>query len=149
MSVKLPLVLETIHIHSSRNLTGRNTSGVAASWSMGRSAVSRLLQCCGITRGEKTHSEGPKTINIFIGFLFFVNFQMGTGFLGIPFAFFHGGLLAGAGTLVLASFVNWVTAIWVLETLSRAQVTKNINCTVANLLSCSRFRPLQNMENQK
>lgn len=85
--------------------------------------MKEFLQRC-IKRKMSRHDDlsGPKTINIFVGFLFFVNFQMGTGFLGIPFAFFHGGLLAGAATLVLASFVNWITAIWLLETLSRAQV---------------------------
>lgn len=51
-----------------------------------------------------------------------VNYEVGTGFLGIPFAFFHGGILAGTLTMIVAAFVSWNTAIWVLEVMSRAQV---------------------------
>ena len=67
-------------------------------------------------------NEGPKTVNIFVIFFFLVNFQLATGFLGIPFAFFHGGLLAVGLGLIAASFINWNMAMCVLETMARAQV---------------------------
>ena len=51
-----------------------------------------------------------------------VNFVLGTGFLGIPFAFFHAGLLAGVVTLAAITFITWNTAIWELECMARAQV---------------------------
>ena len=79
-----------------------------------------------LCRGKKTAgSDGrPKTVNIFTGFFFMVNFVLGTGFLGIPFAFFHAGLLAGAVTLAVISFITWNTALWELECMARAQVRR-------------------------
>ena len=67
--------------------------------------------------------DHPKTVNIFLGFFFMLNFIVGTGFLSIPFAFVSAGLLAGAATLVVISFVSWNCAIWELEVMARAQVT--------------------------
>ena len=64
----------------------------------------------------------PKTVNIAIGFFFLINYDMGVGFLGIPFAFFHEGMLAGMITLLPAAFATWNTATWVLEVMARAQV---------------------------
>ena len=73
-------------------------------------------------KDEETASAAPKTVNIVVGFFWLVNYQMGTGFLGIPFSFVHGGLLAGIATLLVISLVCWITSIWVLEVLARAQV---------------------------
>ena len=64
----------------------------------------------------------PQSLNIVVGFFFLINYELGTGFLGIPFAFFHAGLLTGAITLIVATFLCWNTAIWVLEVMARAQV---------------------------
>lgn len=77
-----------------------------------------------LCRAKKTAgSDGrPKTVNIFIGFFFMVNFVLGTGFLSIPFAFFHAGLLAGVVTLAVISFITWNTALWEVECMARAQV---------------------------
>ena len=71
---------------------------------------------------KSQENETPKTVNIIIIFFFMVNFVLGTGFLGIPFAFFHAGALAGALTLLAVAFVSWIAAIWVLEVMARAQV---------------------------
>ena len=75
-----------------------------------------------VMASRKRGNETPKTVNIVIVFFFMINFVLGTGFLGIPFAFFHAGALAGALTLLVVSFVSWVAAIWVLEVMARAQV---------------------------
>ena len=48
---------------------------------------------------QKT-AAAPKTVNIVVGFFWLMNCQMGTGFLGIPFSFVHGGLLAGEHSVV-------------------------------------------------
>ena len=67
-------------------------------------------------------NSSPKTVNIFLGYFFMVNFCLGTGFLGVPFSFFYSGYLAAAPTLVLAAFVTWLTSTWLLEVMARAQV---------------------------
>lgn len=94
--------------------------------SQSRSCVYTLLRCfpCYSTNKklENEDEASPKTVNIVVGFFFLVNYQLGMGFLGIPFSFFHGGLLAGALTLLVAAFVSWNAAIWVLEVMARAQV---------------------------
>ena len=71
---------------------------------------------------DNENQTSPKTVNIIIGFFFLINYELGMGFLGIPFAFFHGGILTGVFTLLSAAFVTWITATWVLEVMARAQV---------------------------
>ena len=66
--------------------------------------------------------KGPKTVNIFLGFFFMVNYCLGTGFLGVPFSFFYAGYLASIPTLLLIAFVSWNNAEWEVETMARAQV---------------------------
>lgn len=93
-----------------------------------RSYVYAVLSCFTCYSLNKKWGNGdetsPKTVNIIVGYFFLVNYQLGMGFLGIPFSFFHGGLLAGALTLLVAAFVCWIAAIWVLEVMARAQVYK-------------------------
>ena len=75
--------------------------------------------CC----PRKQEIQDEKTVNIFVGFFFMVNFVLGTGFLGIPFGFFHGGLIAGVFTLGVISIMTWLTSLWELEAMARAQVS--------------------------
>ena len=77
------------------------------------------IPCCG---GKNENAEKSKTVNIFVGFFFMVNFVLGTGFLGLPFSFFHGGLIAGACTLLAVGFMTWQSALYELESMGRAQV---------------------------
>ena len=72
---------------------------------------------------DEEKKDRPKTVNIFLGFFFMLNLVVGTGFLGVPYAFVSAGLLAGAATLVVIAFVSWNCAIWELEFMARAQVT--------------------------
>ena len=85
-----------------------------------RSCADAILDCLPCYPSKEKASQ--KTVSIIVGFFFMVNYQMATGFLGIPFSFFQGGLLAGALTLLVIAFVSWVAAIWVLEVMARAQV---------------------------
>ena len=64
----------------------------------------------------------PRTVNLFLGFFFMVNFVLGTGFLGIPYGFVHGGLLVGIITLAIVAVMAWLCAIWEVEAMARAQV---------------------------
>ena len=66
--------------------------------------------------------SGPKTVNIFFGFFFVVNFCLGTGFLGIPYAFFYTGFPLAIPALLLITFISWNAATWEIEVMARAQV---------------------------
>lgn len=54
-----------------------------------------------------------------------INFVVGTGFLSVPYAFYHAGVVSGAITLIILSFISWNTANWVVETMARAQALEN------------------------
>jgi amino acid permease len=73
------------------------------------------------SRKDKEKKRGPKTVSIFLGFFFMVNYCLGTGFLGVPFSFFYAGYLASIPTLLLIAFISWNNAEWTIETMSRAQ----------------------------
>lgn len=64
-----------------------------------------------------------------------VNFVLGTGFLSIPFGFFHGGLVAGFCTLLVVAFIAWLCALWELDCMARAQVNNVIY--LINMLTLS------------
>ena len=72
--------------------------------------------------GPRAKESKPKTVNIFLGFFFMVNFVLGTGFLGVPYSFYRSGVIAGALTLVCISVITWMSALWEVETMARAQV---------------------------
>lgn len=67
-----------------------------------------------------------------------VNFVLGTGFLGIPFGFFRGGLVAGFCTLLVVALIAWLCALWELEGMARAQVN-NIICLINMCTFCFYF----------
>jgi len=75
-------------------------------------------RCC---YGEKK-KPAAKTVNILFGFFLIVNLCVGTGFLGIPYAFFYGGYVAAVPTIVFISVVSWINANYLLEVMARAQV---------------------------
>lgn len=82
-------------------------------------SIKMLINCCGQNKAKDT---SPHTVTIFVGIFFLVNFVLGVGFLGIPFAFFHGGIVAGVGSLIVVVFLAWNTALFEIETMARAQV---------------------------
>ena len=80
--------------------------------------------CRRFRNGGKTAKKKAKTVNIFFGFFLIVNYCLGTGFLGIPYAFFYGGYLAAIPTILFISVVSWINANYLLEVMARAQVYK-------------------------
>jgi len=50
-----------------------------------------------------------------------VNYSFGAD-LAIPYAFLHAGYMVAIPTLLVITFVSWIHASWVLETMARAQV---------------------------
>ena len=97
---------------------------------------------------ESNRSDGePKTVNIFLGYFFLVNYCIGTGFLGVPYSFFYSGYLAAIPTLIITAFSAWVTARWLIEIMSRAQVLPLIICYIYYINFCdslnNEFSPSQ------
>ena len=64
----------------------------------------------------------PHQFNAVIGYFYNLNYIMGTGFLGIPFTFYHAGILPSIASLTILSVCGCITALWMLEILARAQV---------------------------
>lgn len=75
-------------------------------------------------RNYSINRGGLKTINIFLGFFLIINYCLGSGYLGIPYAFFYSGYLAAIPTTLFVGFVNWVNANYLLEVMARAQVSQ-------------------------
>ena len=73
-----------------------------------------------------------KKVHIVLGCFFLDNYQLVMEFLGLPFGFFHGGILTGALTLAVMCLLCYGTAMWLLEVLSRAQVIIKILLFVKN-----------------
>lgn len=74
-------------------------------------------------RFRRQRNDGVRTVGVLSGFFFMINFVVGTGFLSIPYAFYNAGVISGAITLIVLSFISWNTANWVVETMARAQVS--------------------------
>ena len=85
--------------------------GSWCSWQKKEIAISSEHQC-----------REPKSVNIFLGFFFLVNYSLGGGFLAIPYSFLHAGYLVAIPTLLVIVFVTWIHASWLLEVMARAQV---------------------------
>lgn len=74
---------------------------------------------------EDEPDDAPKAIPIYFVFFFVLNYTIGTGYLGVPFVFFHAGIITGALTLLAVSLLCYVGAIWLIEAMARAQVSKS------------------------
>jgi len=73
-----------------------------------------------------TKDKEPKSVDLASGFFFNINFIVGTGFLGVPYGFYRAGTISATITLLLLSFISWNSANWIVETMSRAQVSNDI-----------------------
>lgn len=67
-----------------------------------------------------------KTYSPIVAFCFSINFIVGSGFLAVPFVFWHTGIVAGLATLAVVTFFISIPAFWTLETMARAQVSEII-----------------------
>ena len=72
--------------------------------------------------------EKDRTVHIAVGFFFFINYCIGTGFLSIPYAFAYSGYLAAIPTITFITFATWIGSNYVLEVLARAQVSLVVVC---------------------
>ncbi|OQR91845.1 transmembrane protein [Achlya hypogyna] len=56
-----------------------------------------------------------------VAYSFTVNYILGVGSLGVPYALYHAGLLFGSAMLIFVSWLSYVTVMWVSETTIRAR----------------------------
>ncbi|KAF0713431.1 Aste57867_4332 [Aphanomyces stellatus] len=56
-----------------------------------------------------------------IAYSFTVNYILGVGSLGVPYALYKAGIVFGSALLVFVSFVSYITVMWVSETTTRAR----------------------------
>lgn len=67
-----------------------------------------------------------------VAYAFTVNYILGVGSLGIPYAFYRAGLLMSNLMIVLVTLISYMTVMWVSESVARAReafVVKYINET--------------------
>ena len=69
--------------------------------------------------------RAPPLISTVDVFIMAVNFVLGTGVLGIPYAMAHAGLLAGTASLVMVAMLSFLTCSWILEVSDRANALQN------------------------
>ncbi|ETV66525.1 hypothetical protein H257_17087 [Aphanomyces astaci] len=56
-----------------------------------------------------------------VAYSFTVNYILGVGSLGVPYALYKAGIVFGSVLLVVVSFISYVTVMWVSETTARAR----------------------------
>ena len=88
-----------------------------------QTAIRRFLPCYKSLSDGDGAKEGSG-FHIGFGASFIANYLLVTVFLGVPFAFFHGGILAEAVSLVIIAVINWISVGWVLEVMARSQVNR-------------------------
>ena len=75
-----------------------------------------------VARSGGQQRREPKSVNAFLAFFFLVNYSLGTGFLTYSYAFLYAGYMGAIPTMLIVTFVCWIHASWVVETMARAQV---------------------------
>ena len=71
---------------------------------------------------KRERDDAPKTIPIYFVFFFVLNYTLGTGYLGIPYVFYHSGIITGTLTLLVITTLSYTGAMWLIEATARAQV---------------------------
>ena len=77
----------------------------------------------GSKKDRTDQTKEPKSVGLISGFFFNINYIVGTGFLSVPYAFYRAGALTASITLLVLSFISWNSANWIVETMSRSQVS--------------------------
>lgn len=80
-------------------------------------------------RRDRAQSGDAKEIYTpFAAFILTLNYILGVGCLGVPYAFERAGVLLSAGILIFTSALSFVTVMWVSETVARAQALAQLPC---------------------
>lgn len=62
-------------------------------------------------------SEGPV-----VCYTFTVNYILGVGCLGIPYAFLQSGIILGIALVLLLTFVSYITVMWIAVATQQVQI---------------------------
>jgi Transmembrane amino acid transporter protein len=57
--------------------------------------------------------------NPYVCYAFTVNYILGVGCLGIPYAFYQSGIILGCALIIFLSFISYTTVMWIAETSHR------------------------------
>jgi amino acid permease len=68
---------------------------------------------------SETTATSSTGFTSFVGFCFTINFIVGVGILGIPYAMVQAGFVYSIILLAVVCLVGWMTSWWILEALSR------------------------------
>jgi len=72
--------------------------------------ISRSFSMEGLTDAVLENQYSP-----FVAYSFTVNYILGVGSLGIPYAIYHSGIILGNALVLCISFLSLVTVMWVCE----------------------------------
>jgi len=79
----------------------------------------------GLDEHNRNSRQPAKTYGTFAAFAISVNYIIGTGVFGLPYAFYSSGLLLGLVCLSVSGFFSIICINWVLEVLARTEgITK-------------------------
>ncbi|KAL0486267.1 11 TM domain-containing transmembrane protein [Acrasis kona] len=70
---------------------------------------------------EEVTKESEHGYGSFVAYCFSVNYILGVGVLGVPNAFYQGGIVVGPLALLAVTIFAMMSATWILETMARAQ----------------------------
>jgi hypothetical protein len=74
---------------------------------------------------QKQEEETQKYSSL-VAYAFTVNYILGVGSLGIPYAFYKSGLVLGNIMIVIVSIISYITVMWVCESIARARETHRL-----------------------
>jgi hypothetical protein len=63
--------------------------------------------------------DSLQVYNPYVCYAFTVNYILGVGCLGIPYAFYQSGIILGSLLIMFLSFISYITVLWVAETSHR------------------------------
>jgi Transmembrane amino acid transporter protein len=73
--------------------------------------------------------DSLKVYNPYVCYAFTVNYILGVGCLGIPYAFYRSGIVLGSLLIVFLSFISYTTVMWIAETSHRGMQQRLDSCS--------------------
>ncbi|TDH74331.1 hypothetical protein CCR75_003058 [Bremia lactucae] len=71
---------------------------------------------------QPVHDQEPSVqYSPLVAYAFTVNYILGVGSLGIPYAFYRAGILMGNAMIILVTLLSYITVMWVCESVARAR----------------------------
>lgn len=73
--------------------------------------------------------DSLKVYNPYVCYAFTVNYILGVGCLGIPYAFYRSGIVLGSLLITFLSFISYTTVMWIAETSHRGMQQRLDSCS--------------------